>query len=194
MKVKNAQNAGAIGVVVANTLGRGPFGMAGVDPTITIPSLGISEANGIVIKTYLSSGQAVNATMRTTADPATAEDSYRWLMGEDATAFGGAIRDMWTPTCLGDPGKVSDVEYQCDASDGGGVHSNSGVPNHGFALLVDGDTFNGQTVTAIGMVKAAHLYWRAQSVYQVPTTDFVDHADALEQSCQDLIGQPLTGL
>jgi hypothetical protein len=44
------------------------------------------------------------------------------------------------------------------------------------------------------MVKAAHLYWRAQSVYQVPTTDFVDHADALEQSCQDLIGQPLTGL
>ena len=68
------------------------------------------------------------------------------------------------------------------------------MPNHGYALLVDGGTFNGQTVTAIGMVKAAHLYWRAQSVYQVPTTDFVDHADALEQSCQDLIGQPLTGL
>ena len=33
-------------------------------------------------------------------------------------------------------------------------------------------------------MKAAHLYWRAQSVYQVPTTDFADHADALEQSCQ----------
>ena len=71
--------------------------------------------------------------------------------------------------------------------------SNSGVPNQ-YALLVDGGTFNGQTITAIGMVKAAHLYWRAQSVYQVPTTNFVDHADALEQSCQDLIGQPLTGL
>ena len=35
-------------------------------------------------------------------------------MGEDATAFGGAIRDMWNPTCLSDPGKVSDAEYQCD--------------------------------------------------------------------------------
>ena len=127
VKVKNAQDAGAIGVVVANTLGRGPFGMAGVDPTITIPSVGISEANRIVIKAYLSGGQAVNATMRTTADPATAEDSYRWLMGEDATAFGGAIRDMWTPTCLGDPGKVTDVEYQCDASDGGGVRKAQGA-------------------------------------------------------------------
>ena len=91
--------------------------------------------------------------MRLTGDPAAGEDSYRWLMGEDSTAFGGAIRDMWTPTCLGDPGKVTDAEYHCDTSDGGGVHSNSGVPNHGFALLVDGGTYNGQTVTAIGLVE-----------------------------------------
>ena len=28
----------------------------------------------------------------------------------------------------------------CGANDGGGVHSNSGVPNHGYALLVDGGT------------------------------------------------------
>ena len=40
IKVKNAQNAGAIGVVVGNTSGRGAFGMAGVDATITIPSSG----------------------------------------------------------------------------------------------------------------------------------------------------------
>ncbi len=115
-------------------------------------------------------------------------------MGEDSTAFGGAIRDMWTPTCLGDPGKVTDAEYHCATSDGGGVHSNSGVPNHGYALLVDGGTYNGQTITAIGLTKAAHLYWRAQSVYQTPTTDFEDHADALEASCTDLIGQPLKDL
>ncbi len=61
-------------------------------------------------------------------------------MGEDSTAFGGAIRDMWTPTCYGDPGKVSDAEYFCDTDDGGGVHSNSGVPNHAYALIVDGGT------------------------------------------------------
>ena len=32
-------------------------------------------------------------------------------MGEKSTAFGGAIRDMWNPTCYGDPGKVTDAEY-----------------------------------------------------------------------------------
>ena len=65
---------------------------------------------------------------------------------------------------------MTDAEYHCDATDGGGVHTNSGVPNHGFALLVDGGTYNGHTVAAIGLTKAAHLYWRAQSVYQTPTT------------------------
>ena len=60
-------------------------------------------------------------------------------------AFGGAIRDMWNPTCYGDPGKVSDAEYYCRTDDSGGVHSNSGVVNHGYALLVDGGTYNGVT-------------------------------------------------
>ena len=44
------------------------------------------------------------------------------------------------------------------------------------------------------MVKAANLYWRAQSVYQTPTTNFDADADALQASCQDLIGVPLEGL
>ena len=76
-------------------------------------------------------------------------------MGEKSTAFGGAIRDMWNPTCYGDPGKVTDAEYKCGTDDAGGVHSNSGVPNHAYALLVDGGTYNGQTVTGIGLDKAA---------------------------------------
>jgi hypothetical protein len=84
--------------------------------------------------------------------------------------------------------------YVCSTADGGGVHTNSGVPNHGFALLVDGGTYNGQTITPIGMTKAAHIYFRAQSVYQVEDSDFADHADALEASCQDLIGAPLDAL
>jgi hypothetical protein len=31
------------------------------------------------------------------------------------------------------------------------------------------------------------LYWRAQDIYQTPTTDFADHADALTASCNDLV-------
>jgi hypothetical protein len=55
VKVKNAQNAGATGVIIANTLGRPAFGMAGVDPTITIPSIGISNADGDAIKAAATS-------------------------------------------------------------------------------------------------------------------------------------------
>jgi Zn-dependent metalloprotease len=191
IKVKNAQNAGAIGVIVADNVAGPVAGMAGSDPTIVISSLRVTLATGNAIKGELATG--VNATLHIVGG-STPEGSYRWLMGEDSTAFGGAIRDMWSPTCKADPGKVTDGEYHCDTSDGGGVHTNSGVPNHGYALLVDGGTYNGHTVSSIGLVKAAHLYWRAQSVYQTPTSNFNDHADALQTSCQDLIGIELEGL
>jgi hypothetical protein len=192
-KVKNAQTQGAIGVIVANHSAGGDalLTMAGIDPTITIPSAFIGFTNGNLIKSELAA--PVNATLRLNA-PAVTEDSYRWLVGEDASALGGAIRDMWEPTCNADPGKVSDAEYFCATGDNGGVHSNSGVPNHGFALLVDGGSYNGQTVGAIGMVKAAHIYYRAMAVYQGPASGFPEHADALEQSCADLVGEPLNAL
>jgi len=192
VKVKNAQNAGATAVVVYDHSPGSVNGMGGVDATITISSLRITQANGNLLKTYLAGG-TTNVTLKLKGS-GTPQDNYRWLMGEDSTAFGGAIRDMWSPTCLSDPGKVSDAEYFCGTGDQGGVHTNSGVPNHGYALLVDGGTYNSQTVAGIGLVKAAHIYFRAQSVYQTPTTDFADHADALQASCTDLIGAPLNGL
>jgi trimeric autotransporter adhesin len=191
-KVANAQNAGATGVLVADNVWGPPDPLGGVDPLITIPSVRITLQSGNVIKGELAGG--VNVTMRLGLP--SPEDNVRWLMGEDATAFGGAIRDMWNPRCVNDPGKVTDGEYFCAATDGGGVHTNSGVPNHGYALLVEGGTYNGHTVAGIGLVKAAHLYFRAQSVYQTPTTNFVDHADALVASCNDLVasGADLQGL
>ena len=122
------------------------------------------------------------------------DNSYRWLSGEDDSAFGGAIRDMWQPTCYGDPGKVSDSQYFCTEDDNGGVHINSGVPNHLFALLVDGGVYNGRTVSAIGLTRAAHLYWHTQQHYLTPTSDFFALADGLTAACTDLIGQPLHSL
>ncbi len=137
-----------------------------------------------------NTGQDLPNTVRSVGSCTSSTGSQRWLVGEGSSS--GVLRDMWTPTCYGNPGKVTDSQYWCTAGDGGGVHSNSGVPNHAFALLVDGGTYNGQSVTSIGAVKAAHIYWRAQSVYQIPYTDFADHATALEQSCTDLIGATLS--
>jgi hypothetical protein len=55
-------------------------------------------------------------------------------------------------------------------------------------------TYNGQTIAAIGLTKAIHIYWRAMSIYQGPITDFRDHADLVEISCDDLIARPIRDL
>lgn len=147
----------------------------------------------------------------------TNDQSIRWLMGEDAFAFSAfppigdaAIRDMWRPRCaggqffLGDPGHVSSPRYSCSADDNGGVHTNSGVNNRAYALLADGDTVelkddgkpfaNPVTVRGIGLTKAAHIFWRANSVYNTPASNFADNADALVMACTDLIGRNLNKL
>lgn len=141
----------------------------------------------------LLNGAGLDSPGEPRADYACADGggSVRWLIGEETEGFGGAIRDMWTPTCMNAPGRMGDGEYVClppDAFfDNGGVHTNSGVSNHAFALLVDGGTYNGEVVPAIGMTKALAIYWRAMTTYQGVVSGFADHADALEASCADLM-------
>ena len=143
-----------------------------------------------LINNYMDEGE--NLSVRTTT---ACSGSLRWKVGEDATSFGGAIRDMWNPNCNGDPAKVLDAaNYYCGTADSGGVHTNSGVTNHLYALLVDSGTYNGYTITGMGFVKAAHLWWRAQKNYLTATSDFANFADALEASANDLIGVNLQGL
>lgn len=117
------------------------------------------------------------------------EPADRWLLAEDLPVF-GPIRDMLDPTNANDPGKTSDPQYVCQdpGQDAGGVHSNSGVPNHAFALMVDGGTYNGVTVNGIGIDKAGRIQYRALSQYLVSSSNFMDACDALAQSCQDLVG------
>ncbi len=120
--------------------------------------------------------------------------AQRWLLAEDLSI--GAIRNMMTPTAFGDPGKLSDsAQFVCrsDAwtsgtADSGGVHRNSGVPNHAFALMVDGGTYNARTVTGIGFAKAAKIQYRALTTYLTSGSGFADNANALNQSCSDLTG------
>ncbi len=71
VKVKNAQNAGAIGVIVANNVPGNPITMGGADPTIVIPSLMVSLDNGNLFKANLP----FNATLRFAGDPVPSRDS-----------------------------------------------------------------------------------------------------------------------
>ena len=53
VKVKNAQNAGALVAIVANNIAGPPIAMGGSDPTITIPSVMISLDDGNLFKANL---------------------------------------------------------------------------------------------------------------------------------------------
>jgi PA domain-containing protein len=74
LKAKIAQNAGALAVIIANNVAGAPPGMAGVDPTVVIPSVSISLADGNAIKAQLGGGVvatlSVDLSIRAGADPA----------------------------------------------------------------------------------------------------------------------------
>ena len=91
-KVKNAQDAGATGVIVANNVA-GTISMSGTDPTITIMSLSITLADGNAIKAQLGGG--VNATLRiqTLADTVST-----------STSRGARLRDAGAKPDISAPG------------------------------------------------------------------------------------------
>ena len=68
IKVKNAQDALASGVIVANNVAGNPITMGGADPTIIIPSVMVSLDDGDLLKANLP----VDATLR--ANPLTSVD------------------------------------------------------------------------------------------------------------------------
>ncbi|QUY56736.1 T9SS-dependent M36 family metallopeptidase [Chryseobacterium arthrosphaerae] len=70
VKVKNAQNAGAIGVIVYSNVGAVsiPPVMGGVDGSITIPSVLVQNSEGEYIKSQLAANTTVNVTLK--KDPA----------------------------------------------------------------------------------------------------------------------------
>ena len=102
IKVKNAQNAGAVGVIVAdNVAGCPAVGMGGTDATITIPSVRVTQADGTTLKSQLGTE---NATLH--VDPAL-------TAGLDA---GGRVL-VYTPSPTVQPGSsVSHWDTSCEPS------------------------------------------------------------------------------
>jgi len=110
----------------------------------------------------------------------------RWSMGEDTSI--GAIRNLKDPTIFSDPDRMGSPYYYSGTGDNGGVHTNSGVGNKAAYLITDGDTFNGYTITGLGITKTAKIYYEAQTNILTSTSDYADLYDALYQACNNLVG------
>ncbi|MBL7942641.1 MAG: M4 family metallopeptidase, partial [Flavobacteriales bacterium] len=114
--------------------------------------------------------------------------SAKWLMGEDLPI--GAIRSMSNPTAYSDPDKMTSPYYNTTSSDNGGVHTNSGINNKAVYLMVDGGTFNGKTVTALGANKTLAIYYEAQTNLLSSGADYGDLYNLLYQACLNLVNGP----
>jgi hypothetical protein len=113
VKVKNAQNVGAIGVVIANNTS-GVVQMGGSDNTITIPSVSISDSDGFTIKAQL--GAPVNATLSlNTAAPSGVDTQNRALLYAPSTFAGGSSVSHWDisefPNQLMEPNISGDLTH-----------------------------------------------------------------------------------
>ena len=101
-----------------------------------------------------------------------------WLLGEDIytpNTPGDALRNMADPAEFGDydwwPTRYTDI------IDNGGVHSNSGIANLAFQLLVDGGTHprgkSSVNVPSIGFAAAAGIFYNANVACLTPSSNFV---------------------
>lgn len=123
-------------------------------------------------------------------------DSKDWTLGEDVVKSPPyptrVLRSMEDPNLggnydprnpLGGVGQPAHADEYANLPisrryDNGGVHINSGIPNH-VAFLV------GQ---ALGREKMGQIYYRTLTQYLTPSSDFFQAADATVQAAQDLYG------
>ncbi len=87
--------------------------------------------------------------------------SGNWTIGEDIMPNDDGIRDMANPNSDGDPAHYD--ERYTGTLDNGGVHTNSGIANHWYYLLVEGGQnanpayASGTNVIGIGITNAESI-------------------------------------
>ncbi|HVN76264.1 MAG TPA: PA domain-containing protein [Thermoanaerobaculaceae bacterium] len=122
VKAANAQAAGAVGVLVAdNAAGSPPAGLGGTDPTITIPTVRITQADGVTLKNAMATRSrlhsgllanlGVNLSVRAGADA-----SGRALMYTPNPYQSGSSVSHWDtsmfPNQLMEPNINSDLTHE----------------------------------------------------------------------------------
>ncbi len=136
-------------------------------------------------------GVAVEAYFQTRGNGPLQAD---YLMGEDSFKASRAgsvsgIRSIQSPTAYGDPDHYS-VRYT-GPEDNGGVHINSGIPNHAFYLAIEGGTnrVSGRAVTGVGFAnrdQIERVFFRAFTRMLPVRATFSQARAATIQSARDL--------
>jgi Zn-dependent metalloprotease len=137
---------------------------------------------------YLDQSGALNESMSDVFGKMV--DTSDWLIGATIVKPNifpnHALRSMADPhnggTSSNDfywqPAVMTEYVQLAETQDHGGVHVNSGIPNHAAYLIA----------TAIGRTKTREIYYRAETKYLTSNAQFIDARHALTQAAQDLYG------
>jgi hypothetical protein len=88
-QVKNGQNAGAVGVIVMETVfGRLPGWMPGSDPTITIPAVQVSRESG---DAFIANSATINATLGVKLSAGGARAAEAFALPDEARRRGPVV-------------------------------------------------------------------------------------------------------
>ena len=136
---------------------------------------------------YLDQSGALNESMSDVFGKLV--DTTNWQLGskiiKDFKVFpSGALRDMSNPHNQGSsdqdpcwqPAVLS--EYVTTTNDNGGVHVNSGIPNHAFYYVA----------STIGRASAGKIWYLIETSYLTHTSQFVDERIATEKAATELFG------
>ena len=114
-------------------------------------------------------------------------DRDDWKIGEEVASSSifptGTMRDMENPNNGGNSSNFywqpeNTNEQYTGSQDNGGVHINSGIPNHAYYKFA----------TAIGKDKAEQIFYSALTDYLVSSSRFVDLRAAVEEAAGNLYG------
>jgi Zn-dependent metalloprotease len=113
-----------------------------------------------------------------------------YLIGDDN---GNPFRSMRTPKSYGQPDTYEGQYWYTGTADDGGVHTNSGVQNHWFYIVAQGENGTNDkgdvySVAGIGIEKAQAITYRTLTTYLTPSSQYADARTYSILAAQDLYG------
>jgi bacillolysin len=115
-----------------------------------------------------------------------------YLIGEDVATPGG-LRSMENPAAYGQPDHYSRRSILPLSRDNGGVHTNSGIPNHVYYLAIEGGTnrTSGLSVQGVGFANRDQIeksMYRAFTLLMPASATFAVARTVTIQAATDLYG------
>jgi len=123
-------------------------------------------------------------------------ENFNWLIGDRIRLNSdvNVIRSMEDPGVRNDPKFYKGDFWWTSTGDNGGVHSNSGVLNHWFYLLVNGgngvnEIGENYSITPVSFDDAMQIVFNMQRVYLSVNSNYYDALIAAVESAKDLFGE-----